>query len=173
MWGLRLFVLCSVLACLPQELCNAQAAYDACARLKEAIPAANIGLPTDGATVESATLMPPAPLASAELPFGPLPSYLAVVPAAQEYCKVVGAIAPIDPKAPPIRFQVNLPTQWNGSSVQFGGGGFNGVLITGLGLPPSAPADRPSPLARGLRHLWHRFRPPERAGRAAASVCAQ
>jgi feruloyl esterase len=37
-----------------------------------------------------------------------------------------------------------------GSSVQFGGGGFNGVLITGLGLPPLAPAHRPSPLARGF-----------------------
>jgi hypothetical protein len=34
---------------------------------------------------------------------------------------VVGAIAPVDPKAPPIRFEVNFPTQWNGSSVQFGG----------------------------------------------------
>jgi feruloyl esterase len=75
---------------------------------------------------------------------------LAVVPAAPEYCRVLGAIAPEDAKAPPIRFQVNLPTQWNGSSVQFGGGGFNGVLITGLGLPPLAPADRPSPLARGF-----------------------
>jgi Tannase and feruloyl esterase len=40
--------------------------------------------------------------------------------------------------------------EWNGSSVQFGGGGFNGVLVTGLGLPPLAPADRPSPLARGF-----------------------
>jgi feruloyl esterase len=63
---------------------------------------------------------------------------------------VVGAIAPVDPKAPPIRFQVNLPTQWNGSSVQFGGGGFNGTLVTGLGLPPLTPSDHPSPLARGF-----------------------
>jgi feruloyl esterase len=86
----------------------------------------------------------------AELPFKPLPSFLAVVPAAPEYCKVLGTIAPVDPRAPPIRLEANLPTQWNGSSVQFGGGGFNGTLITGLGLPPLMPADRPSPLARGF-----------------------
>src|SRR5262249_37259532 len=95
-------------------------------------------------------LISAAPLLTAQLPFGPLPPYLAVVPSAPEYCRVLGAIAPLDPKAPLIRFQVNLPTEWNGSSVQFGGGGFNGVLITGLGLPPLAPADRPSPLARGF-----------------------
>jgi hypothetical protein len=56
----------------------------------------------------------------------------------------------VDTGAPPIRFQVNLPTQWNGSYLQFGGGGFNGVLITGLGLVPSAHPDLPSPLARGF-----------------------
>jgi feruloyl esterase len=39
---------------------------------------------------------------------------------------------------------------WNGRSVQYGGGGFNGVLITGVGLPPAAPFDAPSPLARGF-----------------------
>lgn len=150
MWGRRLFVLGSLLAGLTPALCAAQPASDVCARLTESIPAAHIGLPTGGATIDSAELVPPAPLASAALPFGPLAPYLAVVPAAPEYCKVIGAIAPVDPKAPPIRFQVNLPTQWNGSSVQFGGGGFNGALITGLGLPPLAPADRPSPLAQGF-----------------------
>ncbi|HEU0196756.1 MAG TPA: tannase/feruloyl esterase family alpha/beta hydrolase, partial [Nevskiaceae bacterium] len=86
----------------------------------------------------------------AKLPFGPLPPFLAVVPAAPEYCKAMGQIRPVDPKAPPIRFEVNLPTHWNGSSVQFGGGGFNGMLITGLGLPPLARADEPSPLAMGF-----------------------
>ena len=62
---------------------------------------------------------------------------------------MLGRIAPIDPTAPPIRFQVNLPLEWNGRSVQYGGGGFNGTLITGLGLPPGHPFDRPSPLAQG------------------------
>lgn len=146
----RLLVLGSVLAGSWPALCVAQAPGDACSRLKDAIPAAAIGLPSGGAVIDSADLVAPAPLAMAQLPFGPLPSYLAVVPATPEYCKVLGAIAPVDPKAPPIKFQINLPTEWNGSSVQFGGGGFNGVLITGLGLPPLSPADAPSPLARGF-----------------------
>ncbi|MBV9558935.1 MAG: tannase/feruloyl esterase family alpha/beta hydrolase [Bradyrhizobium sp.] len=128
----------------------AQSADEHCAALKETIPAAKIGLPSGGATIESADVVAASPLTAAQLPFGPLPPYLAVVPAAPEYCKVLGAIAPLDPKAPPIRFQVNLPSEWNGSSVQFGGGGFNGMLITGLGLPPLALADSPSPLARGF-----------------------
>jgi tannase/feruloyl esterase len=131
-------------------LCAAQIAADDCARMKKPIAAASIGLPSAGATIESADLVTPSALAAAELPFGPVPSYLAVVPATPEYCKVIGAIASLDAKAPPIRFEVNLPTAWNGSSVQFGGGGFNGVLITGLGLPPLARADQPSPLARGF-----------------------
>ena len=63
---------------------------------------------------------------------------------------MLGAIAPVDPNAPPIRFQVNLPTHWNGRSVQYGGGGFNGVLITGLALVPRAPSTTPAPLAHGF-----------------------
>jgi feruloyl esterase len=150
MWLRRLFMLITTSAALAPAPCAAQAPTNDCAPLKEPIAAVSIGLPSGGATIETAEVVPPTPLKSADLPFGPLPPYLAVVPAAPEYCKVVGAIAPVDPKAPPIRFQVNLPSEWNGSSVQFGGGGFNGVLITGLGLPPLAPADRPSPLARGF-----------------------
>jgi feruloyl esterase len=61
------------------------------------------------------------------------------VPASPAFCKVLGHIEPTDPKAPPIKFEVNLPVEWNGRSVQYGGGGFNGTLITGLGLPPSYP----------------------------------
>jgi hypothetical protein len=150
MWRRRLMVLAGILAVLSPQLCAAESPDEACARLKESIPAADIGLPNGGATIVSAELKPPTPLTLAELPFKPLPSFLAVVPAAPEYCKVLGTIAPVDPKAPPIRFEVNLPTQWNGSSVQFGGGGFNGTLISGLGLPPLMPADRPSPLVRGF-----------------------
>jgi hypothetical protein len=145
-----LIVLGTLLASFYPTLCPAESSNEVCAKLKEAIPAADIGLPTSGAAIELAELAPPAPLTAAQLPFGPLPPYLAVIPATPEYCKVVGSIASVDPKAPPIRFQVNLPTQWNGSSVQFGGGGFNGTLITGLGLPPMALADRPSPLAQGF-----------------------
>jgi feruloyl esterase len=124
---------------------------EGCAVLKAPIPASVIGLPTRGATIESATLMAPIPMiVPARFPFQPPMTEITVIPATPEYCKVIGAITPIDPKAPPIRFQVNLPTQWNGRSLQFGGGGFNGVLITGLGLAPSGHPDRPSPLARGF-----------------------
>jgi hypothetical protein len=65
------------------------------------------------------------------------------------YCKVLGEIAPLDPAAPPIRFEVNLPEQWNGKAVQYGGGGFNGVLITGLDPLRDARLDTPVPVARG------------------------
>ena len=34
--------------------------------------------------------------------------------------------------------------------MQYGGGGFNGVLITGLSLPPASPFDVASPLAKGF-----------------------
>ncbi len=45
---------------------------------------------------------------------------------------------------------MNLPLEWNGRSLQYGGGGFNGVLITGLALPPAQPFGAPAPLARGF-----------------------
>ena len=122
-----------------------------CAALKEPIGSGSIGLPSSGATIDSTELVAAAPLAINPKPlFTPPPPDFAIVAATPEYCKVIGSIAPVDPKAPPIRFQVNLPTQWNGSSVQFGGGGFNGVLMTALGLLPSARPDKPSPLARGF-----------------------
>ena len=66
------------------------------------------------------------------------------------YCKVLGAIAPRDPTAPPIRFEVNLPESWNRKAVQYGGGGFNGVLITGLDPLRDGRLDTPVPVARGF-----------------------
>ena len=95
----------------------------------------------------SAAIVAPTPLAVAER--GPTPA-ARVTPANPEFCKVLGQIAPSDPNAPPIKFQVNLPIEWNGRSLQYGGGGFNGVLITGLALPPAYPFGAPSPLARGF-----------------------
>ena len=102
------------------------------------IAATDIGLPTSGATIASAQVQtvpadPAAPNAGT-----------------REYCKVVGAIAPVDPNAPPINFEVNLPTQWNGKAVQYGGGGSNGVLITGLNPLRDARRDTPVPVARGF-----------------------
>ncbi len=97
--------------------------------------------------INSAALQSASPLAVAER--APTPS-TRISPANPAFCKMLGHIDPTDPKAPPIRFEVNLPLDWNGRSLQYGGGGFNGTLITGLGLPPASPYNKPSPLARGF-----------------------
>ncbi|MBA2399188.1 MAG: tannase/feruloyl esterase family alpha/beta hydrolase, partial [Bradyrhizobium sp.] len=97
--------------------------------------------------IDAAGLIDAKPLSVAEA--GPTPA-ARISPATPQFCRVLGHIDPTDPNAPPIRFQVNLPVQWNGRSVQYGGGGFNGVLITGLSLPPAAPFDDASPLAKGF-----------------------
>jgi feruloyl esterase len=113
------------------------------------IPAERIvwpGLTSGDARVDTATWHAGNPLSVAER--GATPA-AAITPAAPAHCRVVGRIAPVDPKAEPIQFQVNLPAQWNGRSVQFGGGGFNGVLITGLALVPGQRYDTPGPLAKG------------------------
>ncbi len=127
------------------------AAEAGCSALMAPVPASAIGLPSGGAVIESATLLPGNGVTLTNpLPFTPPPPEAVVQPATPQYCKVIGAIQPVDPAAPPIRFQVNLPTRWNGRSLQLGGGGFNGVLVTATGLPPSARIDQPSPLARGF-----------------------
>ena len=98
-------------------------------------------------SVDTAAMVEATPLSVAER--GPTPAGR-INPATPAFCRVLGHIDAVDPKAPPIRFQVNLPLQWNGRSVQYGGGGFNGVLITAVGLPPAALFDAPSPLAKGF-----------------------
>ena len=102
---------------------------------------------SDAVRIDSATLQAPSQLIVFER--GPTPA-ARVAPANPAFCRVLGHIEPTDPKAPPINFEVNLPVEWNGRSVQYGGGGFNGILVTGLGLPPAYPFDTPSPLARGF-----------------------
>jgi feruloyl esterase len=109
-----------------------------CAALAgQSIEPALIGLPSGPARIASATV-----------------ERLLASPTAAEttiaYCKVLGEIAPLDPAAPPIRFEVNLPEQWNGKAVHYGGGGFNGVLITGLDPLRDARLDTPVPVARGF-----------------------
>lgn len=111
------------------------------------IPPSAIGIPSGAARIASAEFIKAAPLSVAER--GPTPASL-ITPATPDYCKVLGSIAPLDPKAPDINFQINLPANWNGRSVQYGGGGFNGVLINALSLVPGAPYDRPAPLAQGF-----------------------
>ena len=95
------------------------------------IPAAAIGLPTTGAYVASAKL---------------------VRDIRGEYCKVLGRIRPVDTAAQEIRFEVNLPSKWNGKAVHFGGGGFDGWLggTDGLNRTPVSVKSEPGPLARGF-----------------------
>ncbi|MDB5830469.1 MAG: tannase [Caballeronia sp.] len=94
------------------------------------IAATSIGAPSNGATVASATLV-------------------AASSTSGEYCQVNGTIAPVDATAPNINFEVNLPTAWNKKALQYGGGGFDGTLITGLAALDMAPAGSSTPLARG------------------------
>jgi hypothetical protein len=118
----------------------AEKAASTCADLgKQTIAASEMALPTNGASVSSATFVPAAPTLASATP-----------PAAANYCKVLRAIAPVDPSAPAINFQLNLPADWNGKVVHYGGGGFNGVLITGLDPLRDAPPTQATPLAQGF-----------------------
>jgi feruloyl esterase len=120
------------------DIAPAQTAQS-CAQLSSLkIAPSDIGLPTSGATIVSAQI--------ATVPADPTQPNGST----REYCKVLGAIAPIDRSAPPINFEVNLPMQWNGKAVQYGGGGSNGVLITGLNPLRDARRDTPVPVARGF-----------------------
>jgi feruloyl esterase len=105
---------------------------EACAALRgTAVPKTEIALPTRGALITSAELRAPS------------------AGGAPEYCEAKGSILAADPADPPILFQLNLPTVWNRGAFQFGGGGFNGTVVSGLGNAPHAPAGSATPLARG------------------------
>lgn len=71
-------------------------------------------LPTGGASIRESVLVP----ATASM---------------SEYCRVRGAIEAASPADPAILFQVNLPSRWNLKTVQYGGGGYNGVLVEATG----------------------------------------
>ena len=113
-----------------------------------AIAPERVGLPTRGAKVLSAELVA---AVGAHEAGG---RYVHALPA---YCKVVGEIAPIDPAAGSVRFQVSAPLQWNQKAIQVGGGGLNGNIpanlatIAASGSPVSGafPPDAPYPLTQG------------------------
>src|SRR3977135_2729381 len=109
---------CSAAAILMVAASPASAAGNCADLVNLKIPASEIGLPSGGATITSAQMG----TASAD-PLKP--------GATRDYCKVLGAVLPIDPNAPPVNFEVNLPADWNHKAVQYGGGGANGGLITG------------------------------------------
>ena len=123
-------------------------AATSCAALGAPMDAAAVGLPNGGTTIDSAVLVPASALSVA--PGGPTP-VSRINPQTPEFCKVLGRILPVDKTAPPILFQVNLPTSWNGRNLQYGGGGFNGVVTTGQGLMVAGRFDQASPLAQGDR----------------------
>jgi hypothetical protein len=126
-----LFALITVIALPPgSHVCaGTQSPRAACEALSGiTVPASAIGLPTGGAAVRSALLI------SDEVH--------------GEFCKVLGGISPRDPKAPNINFQLNLPSNWNGKAIQFGGGGTDGVVITGLTSRFPLP-NSPTPVRQG------------------------
>jgi feruloyl esterase len=59
-----------------------------------------------------------------------------MVGAGPAYCKVLGSAHPTPDSD--IRFEVAIPTQWNGRYLQVGNGGFAGVIPEGAILPPLA-----------------------------------
>jgi feruloyl esterase len=111
-----------------------------------ALPAQVTSLGSGPVRIASANRVNASPATVAER--GPTPA-ARFNPAVPEFCRVLGAIDPVDPKAPQIQFQINLPMVWNGRSVQYGGGGFNGVLINALTMLPAAPFDQALPLSQG------------------------
>jgi feruloyl esterase len=99
-----------------------------------------IGLPSGKAVVDSAQSVTAA-LASA------------TTPAIAEHCRILGHIDPVDPAAEPIQFQLNLPVAWNHKALQYGGGGYNGTLTTGMTPLRDAAPDDLLPLTRGYATL--------------------
>ncbi|MGV3656079.1 MAG: tannase/feruloyl esterase family alpha/beta hydrolase [Noviherbaspirillum sp.] len=102
------------------KLASAPNAALACSELVGAqIPASFTPLSTNGATIDRAVLV------AADDPAN----------RSGEYCQVHGPIKPVDKTASDIKVQINLPSQWNGKSLHYGGGGFHGVLQTALNHP--------------------------------------
>ena len=93
-----------------------------------------IALPTRGATVTSAK--PVAAGGTAPKTFG-------------DYCLVAGEIASVDAAAPPIKFQIALPAQWNQRVLMLGGGGYDGSVPNVAGNIAAGPANLPNPIGRG------------------------
>ncbi|MDE1183752.1 tannase/feruloyl esterase family alpha/beta hydrolase [Paraburkholderia sp.] len=99
-----------------------------CAQLNGlSLPAQSIGLPTRGAQIDSAAIV------------------AATAPGNQngEFCRITGSIRTIKPNTPDIHFDLNLPRRWNERALQIGGGGYNGVVVSGTGVMPFSPFRAP------------------------------
>ena len=111
-----------------------QSPAEACASLVGLqIPAASIGLPTTGASVRTAKLVAADSSGNVN----------------GEYCAVTGLVAPVSSSAPSLEFQVNLPSSWNQRALQYGGGGYDGSLVTGLGAYTAQVANTSNALKQG------------------------
>jgi feruloyl esterase len=133
----RLLLTSSAAIALTAAAAPANAAMSCADLANFKIAASDIGLPSNGVTISSAQMQ-----TVVADPVSP--------EAKKDYCKVLGSIAPVDPNSYPINFEVNLPADWNGKALQYGGGGSNGVLITGLAPLRDARRDTPVPVARGF-----------------------
>ncbi len=104
-----------------------------CAEFAGAVfPPELIALPTAGVQIDSAAMV------------------RATAPGNQqggEYCRITGRIEALKASTPDIRFDLNLPRRWNGRALQIGGGGYNGVVVSGTGVMPFSP--NRAPLAQG------------------------
>jgi pimeloyl-ACP methyl ester carboxylesterase len=127
--------LCVVqLAALPSCAAQSQAQPQPlrCANLTGlTLPPRTIALPNNGVTIDSATLIPESASGNE----------------AGDYCRITGSIKALKSGTPDIRFDLNLPSKWNGRALQLGGGGYNGVVVSGVGTMPFSPEH--APLAQG------------------------
>ena len=84
------------------------------AKLGSNIPTSAIGEPVSGVTLNA-------------------PVWAGAAGTNPAYCSVKGSMAPVDPKAKLINFQVVFPASWSRRAAQLGGGGMNGSIPNLLG----------------------------------------
>jgi pimeloyl-ACP methyl ester carboxylesterase len=105
-----------------------------CRSLQEfTIPASAIGLPTGGATVETAVAVTASDPGNVN----------------GDFCRVTGIIRNATASTAVFEFEVNLPRTWNGRALQMGGGGYDGSLVSALGLYTLQLPGEDTPLKRG------------------------
>ena len=125
--------LCALMATVAARAQGATIVGD-CAALKGfTIPASAIGLPTGGATVETAVAVKASEPHNSD----------------GDFCKVQGIIKNATASTAVFEFEVNLPEDWNGRALQMGGGGYDGSLVNALGPYTLQPAGEDTPLKSG------------------------
>src|SRR4051794_1478686 len=99
--GVRQALLCAAAIAMAMSAAPANAAVACNELVNLKIASGDLGLPSGGATISSAEM-------------STVPADPATPEVKRDYCKVLGAVLPVDVNAPPVNFQVNLPMQWNG-----------------------------------------------------------